>query len=497
VSRDRNPDQWTGYNKAPRIQHVVQHHDPLATQLVTTRTQGVGSTKFLKNLKKDTNENSDEEFLDEKSTERLLKMSKQQINDLKQEDENETEDTDEEEVNNNNNNDSKSNKKSKSKKNKKQKSKQELPPSQYAKVNNDQNTSNVGGGLSLEELLKEDGKEHPQETEEMESQTDNVPFEFQQQELTAEEEAALEMFMPQSKKEQTTLTETIIKRYKENQKDSASTIAPSQIISRKLPRAAIQMFKSVANICKNWTNGKLPQSFKMIPQLDDWEEILYLCKPDEWTPHIMYEAVKAFVSQGKVPICQRFFNIVLLPRIRQDIKENKKLNFHLYQAVRKALFKPQAFFKGFLLPLCQSQCSAREAVIIGSVLHRSSIPVVHSALAMYRLLELEFSGPCHYLLRIFLNKRYALPIKVINALVDYFAHFKEDPRAMPVIWHQSLLSFIQNYKSCLDDDQKKRLKPLLSKQFHKSISSVIKKELSLANRQSNQNNMSTMMDVDI
>jgi hypothetical protein len=52
-------------------------------------------------------------------------------------------------------------------------------------------------------------------------------------------------------------------------------------------------------------------------------------------------------------MAQRFFNLVLLPRVRDDIAEYKRLNFHLYQALRKALFKPGAFMKGFLLPLCE------------------------------------------------------------------------------------------------------------------------------------------------
>lgn len=48
----------------------------------------------------------------------------------------------------------------------------------------------------------------------------------------------------------------------------------------------------------------------------------------------------------------RFINLILLPRVRDDIEEYKKLNFHLYMAVSKGLYKPAAFFKGFLLPLC-------------------------------------------------------------------------------------------------------------------------------------------------
>lgn len=45
-------------------------------------------------------------------------------------------------------------------------------------------------------------------------------------------------------------------------------------------------------------------------------------------------------------MAQRFYNLVLLPRIRDDIAEYKKLNFHLYSALKKALFKPGAWFKG-------------------------------------------------------------------------------------------------------------------------------------------------------
>lgn len=52
-------------------------------------------------------------------------------------------------------------------------------------------------------------------------------------------------------------------------------------------------------------------------------------------------------------MAQRFYNLVLLPRVRDDLAEYKRLNFHLYQALRKALFKPGAFMKGILLPLLE------------------------------------------------------------------------------------------------------------------------------------------------
>jgi essential nuclear protein 1 len=45
---------------------------------------------------------------------------------------------------------------------------------------------------------------------------------------------------------------------------------------------------------------------------------------------------------------------VLLDRVREDMQMNAgKLNVHLYDALRKSLYKPSAFFLGILFPLCE------------------------------------------------------------------------------------------------------------------------------------------------
>merc|ERR1719328_538862 len=151
-------------------------------------------------------------------------------------------------------------------------------------------------------------------------------------------------------------------------------------------------------------------------------------------------------------------NLVLLPRIRDDIDTYLRLNFHLYQALRKALFKPGAFFKGFLLPLCESgTCTLREAIIIGSVLAKNSIPVLHSCAAMIKIAEMEYSGANSIFLRILCDKKYALPYRVVDAVVFHFLGFRSDKREMPVLWHQAFLTFIQRYKQDISSEQKEAL----------------------------------------
>lgn len=135
----------------------------------------------------------------------------------------------------------------------------------------------------------------------------------------------------------------------------------------------------------------------------------------------MYQATRIFASNLNAKMAQRFFNLVLLPRIRDDISEYKRLNFHLYMALRKGLFKPAAFFKGILLPLCESRtCTLREAIIISSVLAKNSIPMLHSAAALLKLAEMEYTGGNSIFIRVLLDKKYALPYRVLDALVHHF-----------------------------------------------------------------------------
>lgn len=67
----------------------------------------------------------------------------------------------------------------------------------------------------------------------------------------------------------------------------------------------------------------------------------------------MYQATRIFASNLGAKKAERFYKLVLLPRVREDIWKNKCLHFALYQSLKKCLYKPAAFFKGILFPLCE------------------------------------------------------------------------------------------------------------------------------------------------
>ncbi|XP_067638053.1 bystin isoform X2 [Eurosta solidaginis] len=187
---------------------------------------------------------------------------------------------------------------------------------------------------------------------------------------------------------------------------------------------------------------------------------------------------RIFCSVLSHAMAQRFFNLVLLPRIRDDLCEYKKLNMHLYNALKKALFKPAAFMKGIILPLLEAgDCSLREAIIFGSVIARSSIPVLHSSACLLKICEMGYTGANSIFIRYFLDKRYALPYRVIDAAVFHFIRFENDKREMPVLWHQSLLTFSQRYKNDISSEQKEALLNLIRKQSNPKITPEIRREL--------------------
>ncbi|KAF4362804.1 hypothetical protein F8388_022461 [Cannabis sativa] len=214
---------------------------------------------------------------------------------------------------------------------------------------------------------------------------------------------------------QPTLADIIIAKIKEK-----AAIVSSEV----LPQLDTEL---IGKILSNCTDGKIPKLFKLIPSMINWEDILYLIEPEKWSPNAMYQAVRIFASNMGVKRAERFDKLVLLPQVREDIRKNKRLHFAL--------------------------------------------------VALLKLADMEYCGTTSYFIKILLEKKYALPYQALDALVAHFVRFSDDTRIMPVIWHQSLLAFVQMYKNELQKKDKVNLRALIEKQNHKLITPEITREL--------------------
>ncbi|KAH7296907.1 hypothetical protein KP509_26G044500 [Ceratopteris richardii] len=323
--------------------------------------------------------------------------------------------------------------------------------------------------------LGEEFNSEDEEDDEANKFSDTQSYYEEFEEVPEEEEKLLAMFMADKAGPQRTLADLIMEKIKEHDSSIQDTG------ERQLPAVdpkVIEVYKGVGKILSRYTSGKVPKAFKIIPSLSNWEEVLYLTEPENWSACAMYQATRIFASNLNAKMAQRFYNLVLLPRVRDDINTNKRLHFALYQALKKSVYKPAAFYKGILLPLCQSRtCNLREAVIIGSVIQKVSIPSLHSSVALLKIAEMEYCGTNSYFMKLLLDKKYALPYRVLDGVMAHFMRFLEDDRTMPVIWHQCLLSFVQRYKNELKQEDKQDLEKLMRQHKHYLVTPEIKREL--------------------
>ena len=282
-------------------------------------------------------------------------------------------------------------------------------------------------------------------------------------------------------------------QYNEEEAGDASAVAePAAPVDRTegvaLPPKVIQAYLAVGTIMQTWRHGKLPKLFKVLPSLNNWQDVLYVTNPEEWSPHAIYEGTKLFVSNLSSKEAQKFVIAVLLPRFREEIEfnEDHNLNYHVYRALKKSLYKPAAFFKGFLFPLVESGCNVREATIAASVLSKVSVPALHSAAALSYLSRLPFSPATTVFIKILLEKKYALPYQTVDECVFYFMRFREVTdgstgqdavRVLPVVWHKAFLAFAQRYKNDITQDQRDFLLETVRQRGHKEIGPEIRREL--------------------
>lgn len=275
------------------------------------------------------------------------------------------------------------------------------------------------------------------------------------------------------------LADIILQKIQEKEEENARAaemLANPEKVERD--RKIAEVYGLVGNIMAKYRSGKVPKAFKVIPKLPNWEELLYLTRPDEWSPAGVYVATRVLASNLGPKEVIPFYTDILLPRCLEDVADNKKLNVHLYRSLEKAVYKPSAFCKGIIFPLCEDgACTLRQATIIASVISKVSIPMLHSAAALLYICQLKFTVVSCMLMTTLIEKKYALPYRVVDAAVDWFLRMKTDERSLPLVWHKCLLAFAQRYKTELSIEQKEKLKMLMRVHTHRLITPEIRREL--------------------
>jgi essential nuclear protein 1 len=89
--------------------------------------------------------------------------------------------------------------------------------------------------------------------------------------------------------ERQTLADLIMGKIAEKEaRDRGEVLEDKEDALPPLPKKVVDVYTEIGKILSRYTSGKLPKAFKVIPSLSNWEQVLYLTRPDLWTPQAMY-----------------------------------------------------------------------------------------------------------------------------------------------------------------------------------------------------------------
>ncbi|KAJ3566958.1 hypothetical protein NP233_g6664 [Leucocoprinus birnbaumii] len=352
----------------------------------------------------------------------------------------------------------------------------------------DEEASDEGTKTAFTQLRSQSADEDDDEEPTFDNEEDVEEEEF---EIDEEDLHTLGALLPANSGERRTLADVIFAKLDSAEGNTTATIQKVHQ-DRERPDPAlglnptvVEAYTKLGLFLHKYKSGPLPKLFKVIPSLPAWARMLALTSPENWSPHACRAATRIFISNMKPPQAQLFLSVVLLDAIREDIDQNKKLNVQYYEALKRALYKPGAFFKGIIFPMLDQGCTLKHAAIVASILARTKIPVLHASAALLRIAEMDYSGPNSLFIRVLVDKKFELPYKVVDALVFHFirlsntykAKSRGDAEKLPVLWHQSLLVFCQRYASDLTPDQKDALLDVIRATPHPQIGPEIRREL--------------------
>ena len=158
-------------------------------------------------------------------------------------------------------------------------------------------------------------------------------------EISQDDEEALALFMGNTTQPRLKLADMILDKIREKEEaiangGSVDAFEGADFGSTLSPKI-VEVYRGVGKFMSRYSAGKVPKAFKIIPSLTNWEEVLLITRPDKWSSQAVFVATRLFASNLNAKSAQRFFNVILLDRVLEDISENKRLNYHLYLALKK------------------------------------------------------------------------------------------------------------------------------------------------------------------
>ena len=135
------------------------------------------------------------------------------------------------------------------------------------------------------------------------------------EEIEQDEETARQ-FLAANKQQSLSLADIILAKLREKEEmqigqPSAGQEAEEGSITAQdaLPPKVIEVYTAVGQLLQHYRSGKIPKALKMLPNLRGWERILWVTRPDLWSPAATYAVTRIFSSNLQVDLTCNFLSL--------------------------------------------------------------------------------------------------------------------------------------------------------------------------------------------
>lgn len=248
----------------------------------------------------------------------------------------------------------------------------------------------------------------------------------------------------------------------------------------------VKHYATLAKILSKYTSGPFPKTLKCLPSNADFTFVLSRLGADQWTSAATKQMTKCFVQSGGEPTAF-FYETYLLPRVRDEIAQYKKISFHMAAAMDEAKFRQVEFVNYFLLPWLESDdYTNAELKSLGWYLKKRSFTDDTSKAFVAHLLMSEFSVFRLFICGVMMAKKEVLAETILKLFVDYYMKFDSEEAKMyyttanvlPVLFYEVLNDFLKTYGNHLTFEDVLNLQKMLRRHPHPYFTKELQNKLS-------------------
>jgi len=223
----------------------------------------------------------------------------------------------------------------------------------------------------------------------------------------------------------------------------------------------LKLLERAGSILKIYRSGKIPKIIKIIAVLENFEEFLWFTRPDRWSSQAILAIARLFSSKLNDIQTHRFYALILVPRIQEQLFQRKNLSAQLYNTLKLSSKNEKFFFASIITPICiSSRCTNKEATLFASFISSHSFSNKHiSCFLVILLKDKTFTIQKIVVLRAIISKKYNLSNRIVEYIIDFFLINKQHLKIESV--RKCCCIFIKNYVKFLAVNEKRCLLKIL------------------------------------